>query len=113
MCDDNSELVIGEDCMFSYGNTIYCSDTHAIIDYKTKQLLNLGKKVYIGNHVWIGMNAVILKNTTIPDNSIVGACAIASGDYTNNTSSQGGIVIAGNPGKIIKTGISWDRRRPT
>ena len=54
------------------------------------------------------MNAIILKNTQIPSNSIVGACAVVSGKY-----DQIGSVFVGNPAKVTKTGINWDRARPT
>ena len=106
VCDDNTTLSIGDDCMFSFGNFIWTSDTHAII--QDSQLLNRGYSVIIGNHVWIGMNAIILKNTQIPSNSIIGACAVVSGKY-----DQIGSVFVGNPAKVTKTGINWDRARPT
>jgi len=92
--------------MFSFGNFIWTSDTHAIIN--GRQLLNRGFEVNIGKHVWIGMGAIILKNTKIPDNSIVGANSVVSGRFDTP-----GSIFAGNPAKVIKTRVNWDRMRPT
>ena len=53
-------------------------------------------EVVIGNNVFIGVNAVILRNVTIGDNSVIGAGAVVSKDVPPAT------VVAGNPAKIIK-----------
>lgn len=52
-------------------------------------------KVSIGNNVFIGMNTVILKGTTIGDNVIIGANSTVTKDIPS------GVVVAGNPAKII------------
>jgi serine acetyltransferase len=50
--------------------------------------------------VFIGINCIILSNTTIEDNCIVGAGSVVRGHFPENS------VIAGNPAQIIsKTGI--------
>lgn len=51
--------------------------------------------VKIGNNVFIGRNAIILKGVTINDNVIIGAGAIVSKDCEPNS------VYAGNPAKRI------------
>lgn len=105
--EPNSSVIIGNDCMFSFGIEIWASDSHSIIDQKTKQLLNLGKEIFIGNHVWVGMRTTILKNSHISNDCIIGAGAIVAGKFTEEH-----CVIAGNPAKIVKRGISWDGLRP-
>lgn len=105
--ESNSSVYIGEDCMFSYGIEIWASDSHSIIDQKTKQLLNWGKGICIGNHVWVGMRATILKNSHISDDCIIGAGAVVAGTF-----KEPHAVLAGNPAKVVKTGISWDSLRP-
>ncbi len=57
----------------------------------------------IGNHVWIGENALILKGVKIGDNSIVGAGSVVTKDVPNNS------IVAGNPARIIKNNINWER----
>ena len=56
-----------------------------------------GKDVKIGNNCWIGMNAMILPGVELGDNTIVGAGSVVTKSF-----SEGMIVIAGNPAKVIK-----------
>ncbi len=57
-------------------------------------------KIVIGNNVFIGINCILLSNTSIGDNSIVGAGSVVRGNFPENS------VIAGNPAQIVsKTGI--------
>lgn len=105
----NSSIEIGERCMFSYGITVYNTDSHPIIDAKSGNIINKVRQLKIGNHVWVGANATILKNTCIPDDCIVGWGAVVnSKSLTPPLISPKGCVIAGNPAKIVKTGITWD-----
>jgi len=52
--------------------------------------------VKIGNNVWIGMNAVILKGVIIGDNSVVAAGAVVTRSIAPNT------IVAGNPAVVVK-----------
>ena len=52
--------------------------------------------VKIGDNVWIGMGAVILKGVTIGDNSVVAAGAIVTKSIPANT------IVAGNPALVVK-----------
>lgn len=54
-------------------------------------------KIIIGKKCWIGMNSVILPDTILGDNTVVGAGAVVKGDF-----SIGNCIIAGVPAKIIK-----------
>jgi acetyltransferase-like isoleucine patch superfamily enzyme len=57
-------------------------------------------KIVIGNNVFIGINCILLSNTSIGDNCIVGAGSVVRGHFPENS------VIAGNPAQIVsKTGI--------
>lgn len=104
------KLTIGHHCLVSWNVGIADSDFHpidpaqrildaeAINPYSSnRQRPPIGTKpVTIGNNVWIGMNAIILKGVTIGDNSIVAAGAVVTHDIPEN------VVYAGNPGKIVK-----------
>lgn len=52
--------------------------------------------VKIGDNVWIGMNAVILKGVTIGENSVVAAGSVVTKDVEPN------VVVAGNPAAVMK-----------
>jgi acetyltransferase-like isoleucine patch superfamily enzyme len=66
------------------------------------------KSVRIGNHVWIGIRAIILKGVAVGDNSIVGAGAVVTKDVEPNT------IVAGNPARKIRntTGYTITSRGP-
>lgn len=52
-------------------------------------------KIRIGNNVFIGSSSIILLNTSIGDNCIVGAGSVVRGYFPENS------VIVGNPAKVI------------
>lgn len=101
--NSNSKCIIGENCMFSFGITIYNTDAHAILDYKTKRLVNFVDGIYIGNHCWVGMNVTLLKNTIIPDDCIIGTQSVVSGKLPVEHA-----VYAGNPVRLVKENRTWD-----
>lgn len=53
----------------------------------------------IGKRCFIGVNAIIMPGVTIGDEVIVGAGAVVTKDVPSHC------IVAGNPAKIIKTGI--------
>lgn len=102
-----SEISIGDGCMFAFNTLLYHTDGHPIIDKETNKIINKVKDTRIGNHVWIGGNVTILKNTVIPDDCICGLGSVVSGNYEKKGTGKTGYVIAGNPAKIIKENITW------
>lgn len=62
---------------------------------------NMTKPVVIEDHVWIGAGSTILKGVTLGAGSIIGAGSVVTKDVLSNT------VVAGNPAKVIKTGVKW------
>lgn len=101
---NNSSIVIGEECQFSWNTVLMNSDAHIIEDLRTHEQINHGTHCEVGNNVWVCQNAYIGKNVKIPDNSIVGAFAVVT-----KTFDEKNIAIGGNPAKIIKRNIAWKR----
>ena len=87
------KVTIGDNCLITSGVKILSHDgASRMID-----LNDFGYgEVIIGNNVFIGVNAVILRNVKIGDNSVVAAGAIVSRDVSAQT------VVAGNPAKVLK-----------
>lgn len=54
------------------------------------------KPIKIGNHVWIGRQAMIFKGVTIGDRSIVAAGAIVTHDVPED------VIVAGSPAVVVK-----------
>lgn len=95
-------LKIGEDCMFSNNIHIW-GDGHSVLDYETKQVLNIpSKPILVGNHCWIGERVTLTKNAQIPNDTIVGIASVVTKAFT-----QEHTVIAGAPARVVKTGTSW------
>ena len=96
---------IGKNCLFSSDISVRNTDGHPIYDIETKKCLNkvrAGNGIDIGDHVWIGLGATILKNAAIPNDSIVGTQAVVTKRFSEPNS-----VIAGNPAKTVKRNITW------
>jgi acetyltransferase-like isoleucine patch superfamily enzyme len=103
MQEDNLNLQIGADCMFSDDIQIFCSDIHTIVNAEN-EIINHGNKLVICNHVWIGNGVYIAKNSYIADNCIVGMKSVVAGKF-----EESNCVIAGNPAHIVKHNVNWDR----
>lgn len=93
-----NKIIVGKDCLFSWDVELMDSDMHSI----KPSAENARCEILIGNHVWIGSNCTILKNSKIMDNSIIGARTLLNKEFL-----EGNILIAGNPGKMIKRNINW------
>lgn len=100
---NNKTVEIGEDCMFSYGIDIMNGDHHKVFESEG-QLIEMYKDKKIGKHVWLASNCKILKNADIQDGCIIGA-----GSVVTKTFKEKNAVIAGNPAKVVKRNIRWER----
>ena len=68
--------------------------------FKKDQLINKQaynrKPIKIGNDVWIGACAIVLKGVTIGDGAIIAAGSVVTKDVEPYT------IVAGNPAKVIR-----------
>lgn len=99
---ESKNIIIGEDCLFSYGVAIRVADVHLIYHTKTKERLNFSKSIYIGDHVWFGQNVMILKGTHIGSGSIIGAGSILSNKHVPSNTT-----FAGAPARLTKKDTFW------
>ncbi len=91
-CFDSIE--IGNDVIISENVIIRDSDNHKIGD-------KISAPVKIGNHVWIGMGAMILKGVTIGDGSVIAAGAVVTDDVPEKS------LVGGVPARVIKSDVDW------
>jgi acetyltransferase-like isoleucine patch superfamily enzyme len=100
-----SKIVIGEGCMFANDIDIRTGDSHSILENESGKRINFAADVTIGDRVWVAAHAIILKGVNIGADSVVAAGAVVT------KSCEPGSILAGNPAKVIKAGISWKRER--
>ena len=104
LCMEAGNIRIGDDCMFSEQIYMTNSDMHSVIDAATGKRINPPADITIEPHVWIGLGATILKGTHIKRDAVVAAHSVVRGHV------PGGTIVAGIPAKVIRTGVTWDRR---
>ncbi|MEM9160901.1 MAG: acyltransferase [Verrucomicrobiota bacterium] len=97
---NGTEISIGLNCLFSTRIDIRTTDSHPIFDSDGNRI-NPDRDVHIGNCVWIGRGASILKGSEIGDGSVIGSMSLVSGDIPNR------VIAAGVPAKPIRNDITW------
>lgn len=93
-------ITIGNRCAIGRNVMIMDYDAHTLI-YENGRKNDITSPVVIGNHVWIGAGATILKGVTIGDNAVIGAGAVVTKDVRENT------VVAGVPAREIREISEW------
>lgn len=93
----SERIRIGQGACIAEGVVIRDSDDHEILQPGYTKTAPID----IGNHVWIGHRATILKGVTIGDGAIIGAGSVVTRDV------PAGCIAAGNPARIIKEHVEW------
>lgn len=104
--EPGSTIRVGDDCMFAYDIEIRSGDSHPIISVDTGERLNPAQDVSIGDHVWVGVGAKILKGASVAACSVV-----ATGAIVTLGSPEEGVILAGIPAVVARSGITWRRER--
>lgn len=94
-------IKIGKNVAISRNVMIWDTDAHSIV-YEDDKKSIVKQDVIIGDNVWIGNGAIILKGVTIGDNVVIGAGSIVTKDIPANC------IAAGNPAKVIKKIKRWE-----
>jgi acetyltransferase-like isoleucine patch superfamily enzyme len=106
-----AKTVLGQECTISsfqhvsIGRECVIADRVMLIDFdhgaaeveRPVRLQGIYKRdVRVGNNVWIGYGACILRGVTIADNAIVGTSAVVTRDVPANA------VVGGVPARVIR-----------
>lgn len=96
-------ISIGHRVVISERVVLRDSDNHVIKDVKGMELEKpvVTAPIVIGDHVWIGMNVIVLKGVTIGEGAIVAAGSVVNKDVPPHC------LVGGVPARVIKTNVSW------
>ena len=104
IASERKNIIIGDNGLISFGIFVRTADPHLIYSCETKQRINKSKSVLIGDHVWLGQGALILKGTKIGSGSILGGGAVVSNKSVFSNASA-----VGNPAKIVAKNIFFSK----
>jgi len=92
----HESIQIGDDCMIA--PFVYITDNNHGIDSGSNMNTQaiVSKPICIGNDVWVGAHSVILPGIRIGNGAVVGANSVVTTDVGP------GMVVAGNPAKVIR-----------
>jgi acetyltransferase-like isoleucine patch superfamily enzyme len=90
-------IKIGRECVIA-DRVMFIDFDHGVVEVERPiRLQGIYKRdVNVGNNVWIGYGACILRGVTIGDNAIIGTNSVVTKDVPANA------VVAGLPAKVIR-----------
>ncbi|MBD1822204.1 acyltransferase [Cyanobacteria bacterium FACHB-DQ100] len=96
MLDASVSIRVGQDCAIGPG--CYITDHDHGIDAALPPLAQplISQPTYIGDRVWIGANATILKGVTIGNGAVIGAGSVVTKDIPANA------IAVGVPAQVIR-----------
>lgn len=92
---DVCDIIIGDNVLFGPRVSVYTA-AHPIDAGVRNAQLEYGRKIRIGNSVWVGGNTVINPGVTIGDEVVIGSGSVVTKDIPS------GVVAAGNPCRVIR-----------
>lgn len=95
------KVYCAENVLMAWHITIMDHDAHRIFNIENERI-NPEKDIYLGENIWIGCNTTILKGTSLKRDIIIGA-----GSVVATKINEVGVVLAGNPARIIKKDVTW------
>jgi maltose O-acetyltransferase len=93
---EGAGIRVGRDGLFGAHIEIFDSNFHDLDPHRRRGGRPALAAVEIGDNVFVGMSAKILKGVTIGSDSVIGAGAVVS------SSIPAGVIAAGNPARVIR-----------
>lgn len=95
-CHFLGEITIGDDVQVGPQTVIWGRDHGMAAGRPIREQGHVSAPIVIGNDVWIGAHATILKGVRIGDGAVIGAGSLVNKDIPQ------GAIAAGNPARVIK-----------
>ena len=92
----HERVEIGSHCLFAWDVQVMDSDSHSVDG------LPHTAPVVIGDRVWIGCRATVLKGVTVGDGAVVAACSVVTRDVPPRA------LVAGNPARVVREDVTWE-----
>lgn len=97
-------ISVGAECLIASGTLFTVSDMHSILDLDTGERINPARDIVVEDHVWIGLQANVLKGVRIGTGSVVAMGSIVTQDIPAHS------LAAGVPARVVRSRIGWDAR---
>jgi acetyltransferase-like isoleucine patch superfamily enzyme len=98
-----NSIHVGNDVLISWDVLIIDTDAHRIYDAVGNHV-NASMPIRIGNSVWLGCRALVLKGVEIADGVVVAASSTVVRAVTTPNS-----IVGGNPARVVRENIRWKR----
>ena len=95
---EGTSIIFKNECLFSSDVIFRTGDS----DSTSGNRINPSRSIEILDKVWFRNKAVVLKGVRIENDCIVGSGAIVTKSVPANS------IVAGNPAKIVKSGVKWN-----
>lgn len=100
---EGARIKIGKRCLLS-NCTLRTCDMHTLVDDSGKRI-NPSRSIVLEDRVWLAENTYVCKGVRMEHDSVAAANAVVAKSVPPHT------VVAGNPAKPVKSGVSWLRKR--
>lgn len=102
VCADS--IAFGKDVVLGWETMIMDTDWHNVLNVTTGEVLPCHKSIVIGDNVWTGQKATILKGVHLAKGCIVASCAVVTKSFAEEN-----LLLAGNPATVKKRGVTLYR----
>lgn len=102
---EGKRIQVGKGCMVGHGVEIVNSDGHSLLDAETGERLNPAGDVVLEDRVWLAAGVFVGKGVRL------GADTVVAGGSRVLRSLPAGVLAAGTPAVVKRTGVKWKRKR--
>lgn len=95
------EIRIGKGCAISWHVLFMDTSSHPIALEGEKPETKI-EPIYVGDHVWIGCRAVLLKGVHVGEGAVIANNAVVTKDVPPRT------LVGGNPARVIRENVVWE-----
>lgn len=99
----NEKITIGDNVLFGWNIEMLDSDNHKVI-HKNKETVCDRGAIKIGDHVWVAAFSHILKNSVVPDGSVVAYHSLVTKPFEGEK-----LLLGGCPAKVLEEQIEWEQ----